>query len=433
MPHRLLLLIVAPVALSLGSIYPQVALAKDTSSAVEAKNSPTEADRDPASALQIKKEMATEGLPQPEEPKSRLLNANWRNSLEEKGVEWDGFLYWDRIENKEGGEKIGAFSFTTLDLMSTIDLNKIAQWDGYSVFLHYHMNEAADPFAYFSDVNGVSAFSWPNRDSLLSQAYIKKESAEDHWSFLFGLYDFSTEFFFSDSAVIFLNNSFTAPLTLIPPSPYEWLSWYPVNGPGLRFRKVWDEKYYLMMGASTAQARDPNLKTGTHPLWNDKTGTYQNIEVGYHPEAEDAPSNKFLFGFWWVNKTISSLEDPAKQKTPYGYYFMADYILNNDLSLFFNIGGANKETNLSHFTSALGFNYRRVATDSDLLGLGYSITSPNENSTAGVDEKVIELLYRNEVYPGFTIVPDFQWIQNPSFEASSNQNMAFTIHLEMAL
>lgn len=401
--------------------------------------------REPASYPETKKSLATEGLPQSEEEPSRLWNSPWRKSTADNGFDFDFFVFWDGISNEYGGAKKGSAGFLTTDIYLKFDLEKEFGFSGYSSLIQLHANTNQTIGVYPGDVAGINAFAMPNEEILIpSQAYLKKESTENRWSFLLGLYDFSTEFFYTDSSIIFLNNGFTQGAETNPPSPYT-ISVYPINGPGLRFKKMFENSSYIMAGVSSSQARDPNYDRGTHPILStDREGTYQIVEAGLQKEVEKTIFNKYFIGYWWLSKSSPILDNEEANDFSKGMYLMGDHHFSEKTSLFARWGFANEKVSRISSSFSFGINQKSIFNEKDQFGVGYSYSALSKKSrelqededvivSLKEKEEVIEVLYRHEFKPGLVLMPDFQYVINPSMDSRMKPASVYSLHLEISI
>lgn len=395
-------------------------------------------DREPASSLQTKKEVANQGIQEPEAP-TRLLNGEWRNKLSESGFDFEAFYFWNGFSDQNGGVQKGAAGFSVLDISMHFDFSKLMNWTGGSFHLVHHTHGGRMPGDYVGDAMGTNAYSPVYRpDSVVSQAFLKQVwGADDAFDFVLGIYDYSSEFFITDSSLIFMNNGFVFNPE-VSPMGTAILSVYPYNAPGARFKWVINKAGYLML-ASIHNRQDSGDSTKPSKLSQDE-GNFNIIEAGYQQEVSTGVFNKYALGVWNHSK-VAPKNDGSGEGKHNGLYLLADQHLNDKLALFVRLGAANKEIGYIARTIAAGLNYSGLFGEKDSLGLGVSQVNLNKivfdqmllaDSEMTENEQVLELVYRNEVVPGIVIMPDLQMIKTPGFTKATKDATVATVRLELS-
>lgn len=399
-----------------------------------------EPNREPASSLETKKEIADQGFIQNEQEPTRLIRGPWRQQLTDAGFEWDAFYFWNGISNHAGGLKKGAMGLSTFDIFLHVDFEKLLGWEGGSFHLHHHTNIGKSIGNYTGDLAGVNSYALPSEESLLSQAYLRQTWGEGTWDWLLGLYDFSSEFAVTDSSLIFMNNGFLLGAEMYPPSP-AGLSVYPINAMATRLRWVYEKSIYAMLGFASSTPRDPNFTNGTHPRVGSDEGYYQILELGLQSEYNKEILNKFAFGVWGFTNDFDEIGNAGKTDKDVGYYAVVDYHFTERLGAFFRLGQANKKVSTTESSAALGVNYSDLIVDGDQVGIGYAQTSMSavererltqSGTSRAPSETVFELVYRIEPIPGVIIMPDFQKVFYPSMSKGVKDAVVSALRLELS-
>jgi carbohydrate-selective porin OprB len=394
--------------------------------------------REPASSLETKKEIANQGISESDEPPSRLLNGEWRSVMTASGFDWEAFYFLNGVSNQSGGLKTGGLGFSTFDLMIHLDLEKTLSWTGGSLHLHHHTHNAkASPSEYSGDFMGVNSYAPPDEsDSFLSQAYFQQSWADGDLDAVMGLYDFSSEFFVTDSSLVFLNNGFLLGAEAYPPSTGSAaLSVYPINGPAIRLKYVYDKQVYVMAGMGSAVSRDPNFSNGTHPRMGKDEGNYQIVETGITQAAGDDMISKVAVGGWGFTNDFDKIDGSGEKARDTGMYAIVDYHITDSIAGFVRFGQASKVVADVIGSSAAGATYTGVFTEDDQFGFGFAQANRNTDildDTLVATESVLELVYRIEPTPGVVITPDFQKISNPSWSKAITEATVASIRLELA-
>lgn len=106
-----------------------------------------------------------------------------------------------------GGARRGATYLGNLNLLLTLDLERLAGWRGATVFLDGLSVHGGRPSGYTGDAQGVSSIEaapgWT-----LEEAWLQQNLFGNRFSALVGLYDVNSEFYHLHAADLFLNASF---------------------------------------------------------------------------------------------------------------------------------------------------------------------------------------------------------------------------------
>ncbi len=394
-------------------------------------------DREPASSIETKKEIANQGFPQSEEAPTRLIKGEWRDSLSNSGFDWEAFYFWNGVSNQSGGVKKGAAGFSALDINMHFDFEKMLGWAGGSFHLQHHSHGGQKPAEYVGDAIGVNGYAPVyGDDSVMAQAYIRQTWADGAWDFLLGRYDFSSEFFVTDSSLIFLSNAFIFNTEFAAPGSAE-MPVYPYNAPAVRVKWVIEKAGYVMWGSARALEDQPDNKP---PKLGNDLGNFRILEAGMQSEVTKDVFNKFALGFWSYSKVFDKI-DGSGSSTFDGHYFLMDYHFTESLAVFVRYGKANKDVTRVASSMASGINYSGVFSDKDSIGFGVSQANLGkpyvDASKAGGDdpadsEQVYELVYRNEFMPGVVLTPDFQIVKTPSMSKNTKDATVASVRLELS-
>jgi len=128
-------------------------------------------------------------------------------TLVEHGVR-PAFIYdGEGFADLSGGARRGATYLGNLNLLLTLDMERLAGWRGATVFLDGLAIHGGRPSAFAGDAQGVSSIEaapgWT-----LEEAWIQQNLFGNRFSALIGIYDLNSEFYHLHAADLFLNASF---------------------------------------------------------------------------------------------------------------------------------------------------------------------------------------------------------------------------------
>lgn len=124
------------------------------------------------------------------------------------GIEF-GIIYKGELSSVlRGGRNQQTSYLENLDLRLNFDLEKLAGWQGGSVFIYGLGNrgssETNSPSVNVGDIQGTSNIQTPSSSFVVYEAWYQQMFAEEKVSLLVGLHDLNSEFYAVDSAAIFL-------------------------------------------------------------------------------------------------------------------------------------------------------------------------------------------------------------------------------------
>ena len=106
-----------------------------------------------------------------------------------------------------GGARRGATALGNLNLLLTLDMERLVSWRGATLFLDGLAIHGGRPSAYAGDAQGVSSIE-AAPEWTLEEAWIQQNLFGNRFSALVGLYDVNSEFYHLHATDLFLNASF---------------------------------------------------------------------------------------------------------------------------------------------------------------------------------------------------------------------------------
>lgn len=363
------------------------------------------------------------------------LTGNWkgfRNKIAKVGLSL-GLTYGaEPSYNFTGGiEKTGTYMGKAL-LSIDEDLSKLLNWNGGSLHVGIQGTHGKGPSAYVGDTQVTS-----NIDALPTlrfyEAWFQQSVLDDTSSFRIGMYDFNSEFYVTETALVFLNSSFGIGVeaSQSPVNGSMSPSVFPAPSVGGRFRVNAGKNTYFLLGILDGVPGDPNDAFGTKVYFNKADGLFLPAEFGFTWGREDNSTvlpGKFLFGAWAYTQAVNTIQpqenDAIEKAVSHGFYTSFEQTVVNYFSLFLRYGMASKDVNQIASNLSAGIVFSKVLPfwDNDQLGFGISTAfngadylesqeaagTPSDSS-----ETAFEVLYRFEVVPGFSLQPDLQYVMNP--------------------
>ena len=396
------------------------------------------------------------------------LTGNWggkRSALEDAGVVIAADSIDEVLGNVTGGTKTGAIYEGRLEVLTTLDLEKLISWSGATL----HAN------AYQIHGRGLSANNLGNlmtasnieatRSTRLFDLWLEQILANGTLSIRAGQIAADDEFFISQYAATFINGTFGWPAIMSGDLPSGGPA-YPLATPGIRFNIAPSDR--IKLSAAAFNGNPAGTGTG-NPQERDASGTAFNVNDGafliteasyalnQDKNATGLPST-YKLGAWYntnrfadqrFDTTGQSLAAPMSSGVPamhsgdFGAYAVIDQGIWQDkgagrnFGVFARFGGAPSNRNLVSLYGDLGFNFQGLFASraNDVFGVAIAVAQISSRAQAldrdarafsGVDspirdsEMTIEATYRVQTTPWWTLQPDLQFIRHPGGDVALN-------------
>jgi len=367
-----------------------------------------------------------------------------------KSLENDGFTFaptWtgEVFGNPKGGAAQGIEEDGVFNMPFDFDLERMSEGAVKNLTVHanflYLYGPGLSPkyvgdFSNTSNIQGYNSFR-------LQEFWAQKWFWEKRISVKVGNIAVDTEFFQSASAALFINGTFGTPDLIadnVANAPV-----YPVASPGVRIQFMPTSSYYVMAGVfgmdlNSTPATDNHY--GTHFAMNGGSGMLVMSEAGYL--LNQSPNDRGLQGTYRVGSFLEtdnyynwgsqaavangtgSLQSAGANFGVYGIIDQQIYSKDDQvISLFVRGGGAPSNVNFINAYLEGGFNFTGFipgrANDVAGVGLAHAHVSENfsnsqviQGSAPYTEESVLEVTYKAQLNPWWTVQPDFQYIMNPS-------------------
>ena len=387
---------------------------------------------------------------------SKTITGDWNGSrtrLFEQGVHLELEYFGDMFSIVSGGLSQETDYSGLLEIKLHLDGEKFFGWQGSQFFIFGIGTHGKDFKENVGSVHDVSNLVAPDTFNFFEFWY-EQSFLEDRFSVLFGLYDLNSEFDVRPTAQLFINGTFGIGLD-ISQSGQNGPSIFPTTSLATRIRIQPVPRFYYLGAILDGVPGDPNNPNGTRLDLDDDDGLLLTQEIGYEPQTVEIGLNKTGLGGWLYTTDLDDLSqvdvngNPVKHSGTYGIYFFVDaalYLENSSnsrgLFSFFRIGIAEAETNKVDFYLDSGLVYRGLFPErpDDQIGLGVSLArfsdgfkekQKQDQVLIEDTEVLLELTYKYEMGPGFSLQPDFQYLFNPALAKGADN--AISIGFRLAL
>ena len=390
------------------------------------------------------------------------LTRDWgrRSDLEKVGITACLNYIGEVLGNPTGGVRRSAVYEGRLEMALNLDLEKLVGWSGATVHvnayqIHGRGLSTNDLRGNILTVSNIEA----ERTTRLFDLWLQQELWHDLVSVRIGQLAVDDEFITSEYGSLFVNSTFGWPAIAAANLPSGGPA-YPLSTPGLRIKVQPTDRLSVSVavfngdpagrGASTPQSRD-----GSGTAFRLSDGAFAIAEAAYalnqEKDATGLPGTYKLGGWYHSGRFADQRFDgaglslanpgssgvPAQHRGDFGLYAAADQMVwlvpgskDAGLGIFLRLAGSPSDRNLVDFYADGGFNYKGLLPDrgDDVLGLGIAYARISDAASSldrGVGffggmsrpvrdyEMALELTYRAQVTPWWTVQPDLQLILHP--------------------
>lgn len=364
------------------------------------------------------------------------------------------------LGNPTGGVRRGAIYEGRLEAVVNLDLEKLVGWSGATVHANAYQihgrglsgNDLGSNLLVVSTIEGL-------RTTRLFDLWLEQALWDNLVAVRIGQLAADDEFVISQYGALFLNSTFGWPGIDAADLPSGGPA-YPLSTPGVRVKVQPTDQLSIMAavfngdpagpGPGNPQARD---RSGTAFRVNDDALAIAEAAYALNQEkdATGLPGTYKLGGWYHSGRFADqrfdsagrSLASPASSGVPaqhrgdYGLYALVDQMVwrvpetkDNGLGVFLRLAGSPSDRNQVDFYADGGLNYKGLLPDrgDDVLGLGLAYARISD-AASGLDrdgnffngtqrpvrdhEMALELTYRAQVTPWWTVQPDLQVIFHP--------------------
>jgi len=363
---------------------------------------------------------------QPEDGSGKIsgnyLTGDWsgfRQKMSDQGLILEMIYTNESAYNAMGGLAKGYAVLGNLDITLDMDMEKAMGWSGGEIYFYGLGGHGQSPSELVGDLQATSNIEAGMNYFKLYQAWVRQSLLDGKISLLLGLHDLNSENYVTESSGLFINSSFGVGADLSQ-TGVNGPSIFPSTAPALKVKVVPVEHFYINFAGYNAIAGNPGNPSITYIDFSFAKGLLLIAETGYEVEK----NIKIAAGGWMYTQQEKNFSNI--NATGYGSYVLFEKNIGENFSLFTRAGMANPEIyqiawNISGGIYLSGALWGR---NDDELGLGVTsvINSKSYQSSTGsptdTQETSIELTYKIQANPWFSIQPDAQYVLNPGTDPS---------------
>ncbi|MFZ4761958.1 MAG: carbohydrate porin [Alphaproteobacteria bacterium] len=371
--------------------------------------------------------MVSPAMAEEKDYQNTTLSGNWggvRDSLAQKGINTDITYKLDGVSNIAGGAKEGARILDNLDIVFSMDGEKLVGSSGTSALLYLLNNNGGRPDGdLVKSGQGIDNIEVPRATAKLYQAWIQQELWDKKLSLLAGLYDLNSEFYVTPASGMFIHPTYGIG-TDMSQSGTNGPSIFPFSALAARVKIQPLDNMYVQAAVIDGVAGDPSNPTGTQIEWHKKDTTLLVGEAGYN-----ADNHLLAVGGWRYSKRFADYvavdsNGNALNTSSSGLYLLGETPVNDNITAFARLGFADGDVNQFNYAWSTGIVYKQIFPSREQGQLGVAIhgahnSSPYKKSQLAAatpvdnSEHGIEVTYSDQLTPWLKIQPDVQYIINP--------------------
>lgn len=356
-----------------------------------------------------------------------------RAALARHGIMYGASYTGDIFGTLSGGQSQGETLNGLVVVSSDIDLTKFVGWQGAA----FHVN------AFYIHGDGPSRrrigniFTVSNNEALdgfrLHEIWLEQTLPGDKVKVRFGSLAADSEFFISDTAVHFLNDTFGWP-GITASNMTQTGPGYPLTSMGVRVEVNPTENLKILSGFFNASPADPNADD---PQVDNRHGTDFRLGDGLLMMIEGqfsygATLNGVLRVGGWkqFNDGFADFVTGEVQEGSSGVYAIVDQTIwkgsgDSSIAVFGRISASSEQQNLMDFYFDTGIVFAGLidGRPKDSFGIAYVYGNISDRfverqvldgeTILSSYEAAVEVNYTAHLMPGWTITPDAQYIWNP--------------------
>lgn len=324
----------------------------------------------------------------------------------------------------------------------TLHNDKLLQIPGNTIFLNVLNTHGGKPNNTLGTLQGIDSIQSTVNTTMLYQAWMQQVFWGDKVSILAGLYDINSEFYITDSSLVFINPAMGLGSEFAS-SGLNGPDTFPLPGLGVRLQVKPNDAFYWLSGILDGVPGDLNNSYGTHITLSRDDGALVVNEVGFYYGADNAKA-KFALGAWYYTRLSDATLDVDVNGNPVLYHEKGGYALFDipiyrfdEQSLrgvngFLRYGQANHKVDIFSHAIGLGLNFTGpfASRSEDVLGLAMTSAKVSQDArvasgmTLAEDEKIYEMTYLVAVNEYLQLQPDVQFVRPKNSATQQNSTIA---------
>jgi len=347
---------------------------------------------------------------------SQWLLGDWagrRQSLAEKGFEFEMALTLEGVQNVKGGIARSSRGLLNLDLIMDARGEALGLSDQGDLHVYLLGNAGGTPTEMIGDLQTTSNIEAPNTFKVY-ELWWRQRHAHGSLAWLVGLHDYNATFDALENAGLFTNSSFgiSPANSQVPPAIF------PTTSLAVVASLFPSQRCYLHAGVYDGVPGDPGDDKGTHVILDGDDGIFYALEGGLQDEET---GRKLALGGWYRSTNFANDFSSTSHESNEGYYLIGETTLSDQWAGFFQLGQADKNRNQVGAYAGAGVTYASLLCEDDTLGVAVAYarsTDAYQAAVPGADgyETAFECTYEFHPAPWLTLQPDLQYIQNPGMD-----------------
>lgn len=389
--------------------------------------------------------------------------------LAEHGVSPSLVYDGEGFADLSGGARRGETLLGNLNLLLTLDMERLAGWRGATVFIDGLAIHGGRPSRFAGDAQGVSSIE-AAPEWKLEEAWIQQNLFGNRFSALVGLYDLNSEFYHLHAADLFLNSSFGIGPELSQ-SGSGGPSIFPNTSVGARFEVKPVEG--VVLRSAVLDGVPVERPTGREVFAKgDGLLIVSEAAFLYRPPAADASprmphrfllgrvaqlppyEDKLAIGVWHYTASFADLVRTREDGTPLthqgssGVYVIGDATVyknesGRQMRVFGQVGLGDSRVNRFGLYTGGGVDLAGWIPGRPQDEIGFGVAAAHNGNPfveqqrqAGqrVDrsEVTLELAYRSSIASWLNVQPDLQYVIHPNTDPRVANALVGLIRVEVA-
>lgn len=378
------------------------------------------------------------------------LTGDWggyRTSFLNAGIDTTVKYYADYWNVIDGGLKDGDNLVSTLDFTADIDGAAFFGIDNNKTRVRVlHIGGGNPNQNRVGSVEGIDNMEDETSTFKLYELWTEQSFASDKFRVRLGLQDVNTYFANTEMTANFMKPTFQLMPTLAN-SGVDGVTYYPDTTLMATFDYTPSNMYYVRGAIADGVPGSVEGHSGTHINVNSDDGAFLIMEAGITPRIygqEYRTPNKLAVGVWKYTREEPDLVSGDKEVNN-GIYLLGSYEFYGDrqgrtMGAFMRMGASDQDTHQVDFDMQTGVVARGFVPTRPVgeIGLGYTQADNSDdyltaNPTADDREYSFNAYYKDEVVPGISVQPEYQYVANPGSDPTVNSASIFGVRLELNL
>ncbi len=320
----------------------------------------------------------------------------------------------DLVSNFSGGLETGTTYLGLANIKAGFDTGKANWWKGGQFYINMGNTHGGEPSAELvGDFQGVSNIEAGNL-TFMYELWYKQSLGK--FEITVGLQDLNADFATSENGALFSNSSFGIHSGIADniPAPI-----FPLTALGASVQYKLSDSYRLL--AAIFDGTPDEFEINPYNIYwklEKNQGMLAVAEFQVGKSLVKGHEAEYKVGGYYHKHSNGKFN---KLKNG-GIYFVGDQQINDNLSLFSQIGFSPRKHNCNNYYGGIGLNYRKLFKnrENDQFGLAVNHAGLSDNGIGS--ETAVEVTYQYQLCDNIYLRPDIQYIINPAGTDSKLEN-----------